>query len=42
VPSGAFAGNRLSVEWLQPVADDVNGYQRARTGALSLTWDAAF
>jgi len=42
VPSGAFAGNRLSVEWLQPVADDANGYQRARTGALSLTWEAAF
>ncbi len=42
VPDGAFAGNRLSVEWLQPAVDDVNGYQRARTGALSLSWDAAF
>ena len=42
VPSGAFAGNMLSIEWLQPVADDMNGYQRASTGALSLTWDIAF
>ena len=42
VPSGAFAGNTLSIEWLQPIEDDVNGYQRARTGALSLSWDIAF
>jgi hypothetical protein len=42
VPDGAFAGNRLSVEWLQPVADDMNGYQRSRIGALALSWDTAF
>ncbi|MDD5580863.1 MAG: hypothetical protein PHY16_16490 [Methylobacter sp.] len=35
VPSGDLAGNRLSVEWLQPVKDDVNGYQVEREGALS-------
>lgn len=42
VPRGVFAGNRLSVEWLLPVAEDVNGYQLARTGTLSVTWNAAF
>ena len=42
IPRGAFAGNRLSVEWLVPVADDVNGYQLARVGTLSITWDTAF
>jgi hypothetical protein len=42
VPNGPFAGNRLSIEWLQPVVNDMNGYQRERTGTLSLTWDAAF
>jgi hypothetical protein len=42
IPRGAFAGNRLSVEWRVPVADDVNGYQLAPTGSLSVTWDTAF
>ena len=42
IPRGAFAGNRLSVEWRVPLADDVNGYQLARTGALSVTWDTTF
>ncbi|HEX4506457.1 MAG TPA: DUF3570 domain-containing protein [Alphaproteobacteria bacterium] len=42
VPRGAFAGNRLSVEWRVPVADDVNGYQLSRVGTLSVTWDTAF
>jgi hypothetical protein len=42
VPRGAFAGNRLSLEWRVPVADDVNGYQLARSGTLSVTWDTAF
>ncbi len=42
IPRGAFAGNRLSVEWLVPVADDVNGYQLSRVGTLSVTWDTAF
>ncbi len=35
VPSGAFAGNRLAFEWLQPVYTNVNGYQLNRDGALS-------
>lgn len=42
VPSGDLAGNRFSVEWLQPVEDDVNGYQLERDGALSATWSLAF
>jgi hypothetical protein len=42
VPSGDLAGNRFSVEWLQPVEDDVNGYQLKRDGALSATWSLAF
>jgi hypothetical protein len=42
VPSGDLAGNRFSVEWLQPVVDDVNGYQLEREGTLSATWGVAF
>ncbi|ESS71746.1 hypothetical protein MGMO_92c00480 [Methyloglobulus morosus KoM1] len=42
VPSGDLAGNRLSVEWLQPVEDKVNGYQLERDGALSATWSVMF
>lgn len=42
VPSGDFANNRVSFEWLQPVEDDVNGYQLRREGALSATWSLAF
>lgn len=42
VPSGSLAGNRLGVEWLQPVDDDVNGYQLPRDGALSANWSYAF
>jgi len=41
VPSGDLAGNRISVEWLQPVEDNVNGYQLERNGALSATWSLA-
>ena len=42
VPSGELQGNRLAFEWLQPVHDDVNGYQLPREGALSATWGYAF
>lgn len=42
VPSGSLQGNRLGVEWLQPVQDDVYGYQLDRKGALSATWSLAF
>lgn len=42
VPSGDLQGNRIGVEWLQPVQDDVNGYQLEREGALSATWSVMF
>ncbi len=42
MPGGAFAGNRLSFEWLQPVYTNVNGYQLDRNGALSFTWSYGF
>lgn len=42
VPSGDLAGNRVSVEWLHPVEDNVNGYQLERDGTLSATWSLAF
>jgi hypothetical protein len=42
VPGGDLAGNRIGFEWLQPVVDDVNGYQLEREGALSANWSFAF
>ncbi|NOT11978.1 MAG: DUF3570 domain-containing protein [Methylococcaceae bacterium] len=42
VPSGDLAGNRFSVEWLQPVHTDFNGYQLDRDDTLSATWNVAF
>ncbi len=42
VPDGALKGHRLSVEWLEPVRDDVNGYQQERDGTLYANWSKAF
>jgi Protein of unknown function (DUF3570) len=42
ISHGAFAGNRLSFEWLQPVYTNVNGYQLDRDGALSFSWSYGF
>lgn len=42
VPSGKLQGNRLSIEWVQPVQDDVNGFQLERKGSLFVTWGFAF
>jgi hypothetical protein len=42
IPQGEWQGNRFSVEWLQPVDDDVNGYQLERTGTLAATWGVMF
>jgi len=39
IPAGRLVGNRIAVEWLQPVYDDVNGYQPAHSGTLNLRWD---
>ncbi|MFO0688306.1 MAG: DUF3570 domain-containing protein [Myxococcota bacterium] len=42
VPRGAFEGMQLSLEWLQPVAQDWGGYQLERTGTLAATWGMVF
>ncbi|MDD2724320.1 MAG: DUF3570 domain-containing protein [Methylovulum sp.] len=42
VPSGAFQGNALKFEWLQPVHTDYNGYQLDRDYALNFTWSYGF
>jgi hypothetical protein len=42
VPLGPFSGNRLAVEWLQPLSDDVRGYQLERLGTLALSWELEF
>ncbi|MBA2482987.1 MAG: DUF3570 domain-containing protein, partial [Nitrosomonas sp.] len=42
VPSGKFVGNQLSFEWLQPIRDDVNGFQLERKGGLAATWHYSF
>lgn len=39
--SGVLKGNRLSLEWLQPLHDHVNGYQLERSGSLYATWSFA-
>ena len=42
LPEGQLAGHRFGVEWLQPVQDQVNGYQLERTGSLYATWNLPF
>jgi len=42
MPKGDLVGNSLSVEWIQPMEDDVNGYQLERDGALSVNWGYMF
>jgi hypothetical protein len=42
VPHGYLEGNRLSLEWLQALHDDVRGYQLERRGRLSLSWAVEF
>jgi len=42
VPDGPFSGHHLSVEWLQPVIDNVNGYQLERDGMLRVRWGYHF
>lgn len=42
VTGGELRGNRFAFEWLQPVQDDVRGYQLERDGSLSATWSLAF
>lgn len=42
VQRGYLAGNRFAVEWLEPIRDDVNGYQLERTGTLFAVWSVDF
>jgi len=42
IPQGDLAGNSLSIEWIQPMEDDVNGYQLEREGTLSVNWGYMF
>jgi len=41
-PGGEFVGHSLSVEWVQPILHDYNGYQFEREGSLSVNWGYAF
>lgn len=42
VENGPLRGNRFSIEWLQPVYTDVNGYQLDRVGTLYVNWSLGF
>ncbi|MDO8844312.1 DUF3570 domain-containing protein [Methylicorpusculum sp.] len=42
IPAGQFAGHSVSVEWLQPVSTDANGFQLDRQGAISASWSFMF
>ena len=42
VARGYLAGNALRVEWLQPIVQDVNGYQLERLGTLFAIWSVEF
>jgi hypothetical protein len=39
---GYLAGNELAIEWLEPLRDDVNGYQIERRGSLFAAWSVSF
>ncbi|MEQ1617121.1 MAG: DUF3570 domain-containing protein [Terricaulis sp.] len=42
IPGGAFAGNTLKFEWVQPLRDDVNAFQLQREGTLFLSWSTSY
>jgi hypothetical protein len=42
IPRGSFKGNHFAVEWLQPVKDNMNGYQLERKGFLTASWGLDF
>lgn len=42
VPRGSFAGMQLSLEWIQPLAEDWNGYQLERMGSLAASCGMSF
>ncbi len=42
IPIAGLKDNRLSVEWLQPVEDDFNGYQLERDGSFIASFSLKF
>jgi len=42
IPIVGLKDNRLSVEWLQPVEDDFNGFQLERDGSLFVSFSLTF
>jgi Protein of unknown function (DUF3570) len=42
VPRGSFEGMQLAVEWLQPLAENWNGYQLERTGTVAASVGMSF
>ncbi|NOR79526.1 MAG: DUF3570 domain-containing protein [Methyloprofundus sp.] len=42
IPRGSLVGNAFAFEWLQPIVDNVNGYQLKRKGALTVSWSYSF
>ncbi|MEQ1715292.1 MAG: hypothetical protein ABL907_04800, partial [Hyphomicrobium sp.] len=42
LPDESFKKNSFSLEWLQPVMTDANGYQLDRVGTLAASWKLAF
>ena len=42
MPRGSFEGMRIALEWIQPLAEDWNGYQLERTGTLAASWGMSF
>ena len=42
IPSGNFSGHSFSVEWLEPIQQDLNGFQLRREGRLQAGWHYMF
>ncbi|CAB1275108.1 DUF3570 domain-containing protein [Candidatus Nitrosacidococcus tergens] len=42
IQEGTLKGNHLSLEWLQPVYQNVNGYQLSKVGSIFATWGFDF
>ena len=42
IPFSGFEGNRLAFEWIQPLNDDVNGFQLEREGSLIASWSISY
>ncbi len=42
LPGTAFKAHRVRLEWLQPIAEDLNGTQLDRKGELALSWSLSF